>query len=131
MRVQVQEAHKNAHRRLRQLEVVHAHVGMQGLTIAPAMPPTPDNMAGPRGGVAGSGARVGPSLPTPLPPAAVGSSTRQRCVLGGSTALHEGVWLYLRAVRGVLDTWAASLGLGGTSRLGEGKSKGSKRTHPG
>ncbi|KAF5838138.1 hypothetical protein DUNSADRAFT_3333 [Dunaliella salina] len=30
LRQMVQEAHKNAHRRLRQLEVVHAHMGLQG-----------------------------------------------------------------------------------------------------
>lgn len=29
LRQMVQEAHKNGHRRLRQLEVVHAHVGLQ------------------------------------------------------------------------------------------------------
>eukprot|EP00983_Pelagomonas_calceolata_P110720 1159705-Pelagomonas_calceolata.AAC.17 len=97
---QVQEAHKNAHRRLRQLEVVHAHMGLQCSASSHS--------------------------------AAVHQHRQQCCILGGSLALHEGVWLYLSAVCGVLDVWASALGLGlSTSRLGEGKSKGHKRAHPG
>ena len=38
-------------------------------------------------------------------------STTSYCLLGGSTALHEGVWLYLGAVTGVLDAWSDGLGL--------------------